>query len=78
MSQQSTEKDFSDGEDSSSVEEEVPGESSETEDPVESFAEGPESILERAAPSPWAGRCCSLKADSLVVLEFKPTSQRKS
>ncbi|XP_061455578.1 katanin-interacting protein isoform X2 [Rhineura floridana] len=74
MSQKRMEKDYSEGEDSDSVEEDVPAESSETEEPVESSRRDTE-LFRDTDDSPAARRCCSLATGSLVELEFKPNCQ---
>ncbi|XP_077172354.1 katanin-interacting protein isoform X2 [Paroedura picta] len=68
--------DCSGGEDSDSVEEEVPAQLPIMEKSVEASQESSESFLRAATTSPVAGKsCCSLsKGDSLVVLESKANS----
>lgn len=66
------------GEDSDSVEEEVPAELSVTGEPGEASRESPEPFLQAAAVSPAAGKSYSQAADSLIVLESKANSPGKS
>ncbi|KAH0632087.1 hypothetical protein JD844_020150 [Phrynosoma platyrhinos] len=66
------EEDCSEGEDTDSVEEDVPAEPSETEDTTEPSRQSTETSF--CSPYPLAsGRCCSIASGSLVTLEFKPS-----
>ncbi|XP_053132779.1 katanin-interacting protein isoform X3 [Hemicordylus capensis] len=72
VSQRRIEEESSDGEDSDTVEEDVPAEHSEMEEPLEPARERTEPFLRDAVASPPVEGCCSRSAGSLVVLEFKP------
>nr|XP_020667632.1 protein KIAA0556 homolog isoform X1 [Pogona vitticeps]XP_020667633.1 protein KIAA0556 homolog isoform X1 [Pogona vitticeps]XP_020667634.1 protein KIAA0556 homolog isoform X1 [Pogona vitticeps] len=65
------EKDCSEGEESDSVEEDVPPEPPEAEEPTEPSRGSPDLNLRRAATSPASGPSCRLHVASPAILEFK-------
>nr|XP_008121450.1 PREDICTED: protein KIAA0556 homolog isoform X4 [Anolis carolinensis] len=73
VSQNRMEEDSSEGEDTDSVEEDVPAEPSEEESPTEMAKEGLEPVLRSSPISPAKGRGHGTEAGSLVTLEFKPS-----
>ncbi|XP_042293815.1 katanin-interacting protein isoform X2 [Sceloporus undulatus] len=66
------EDNFSEGEDTDSVEEDVPAEPSETEGTTEPSRQRTETSFCGSSSSPTSGRCCSIASGSLITLEFKP------
>lgn len=73
-----TEEDCLEWQDSDSVEEDVPVEPSEAEEPAEPPGEGTTLSLRSATTSPASGRCCSLRGASPTILEFKLDFPSKS
>ncbi|XP_067329136.1 katanin-interacting protein-like isoform X2 [Anolis sagrei] len=73
VSQSRMEEDSSEGEDTDSVEEDVPTELSEEESPTEMAREDLEPVLRSSPISSASGRGCGTEGGSLVTLEFKPS-----